>query len=128
MGLLEKSITELRRLIQQQKSGKISAEDFERQMIGFSVTAKYVNAYIKAKIVSETQPKVKRELHRTGLIGDGEVVSAEEREPALEMIRCKLHDQIIHRQECLDESGSKENYDVCKDCDHCAVTKNLLLE
>jgi len=101
-------------LIVAQKSGRINSE--------------YVNAYIKAKIVSETNPKLKREVLRTGLIGDGEAVSAEEQEPALEMVRCKLDNQIIHRQECLDLSGSKENYDVCKDCDHCAVTKNLLLE
>ena len=65
---------------------------------------------------------------RSNLIGDGTAIDITPEGHEQEKVKCKIRGgEIITRAECLDLSGHSENYEICKICENCEVTKDLLL-
>jgi hypothetical protein len=105
----------------------ITEEEFWIYMETYRHELKAGNALLSAYIHAEKSQKLFRTFKNIGLIGENGVIDIGE-DFEMEKVRCELEGKkILIRQECLDLSGEKKNYDICKECIHYEITRRLLL-
>lgn len=106
--------------------GKISIEKYGALLAGIIAKERLVKDIIMIQIHSVKNKHFLKTMTNANLISEGEAFGDVDNE--LEMVRCLLEDKkIIQRCDCLELSGDKKNYDVCKECDNYGLTRQLLL-
>lgn len=126
MGLMEQEIGELRKLLKLMDKGKITSEQLHAKIEIYSQIEKRTKLMLNAYSLAMKNKVLFTRIVKSNMIGDMAAIDTGETFE-VEKIECSLEDKIIARDECLDLSGKKENYDICKECVNYEVTRGLLL-
>lgn len=128
MGLLEKEIGELRRLLSLLDHKKITLDELHGRIEVYGQIERRAKLMINAYSLALKNGKLLGRIVKSNIIGDMAAIDIGD-DYQLEKVKCSLEEgKIIIRQECLDLSGQKKNYDVCKECASFIITRQLLLE
>lgn len=90
------------------------------------IQIKTVNVVIQAYAVTSKNKRTITGLEKMNLLDENTAVDLGLGDLEVDKIKCP-EKGIIIRRECLDFSGKKANYETCKECDHFATTRRLLL-
>lgn len=128
MGLLEQEISELRTLLKLIEKGKVTEGQVLARVAVYSQIEKRAKLMLNAFSMVVKNGRTLNRIIKSNLIGDLEAVDTIPDVNGQKIICILGEDKIITRQECLDLSGQKDNYEVCQECEHSRVTKGLLLD
>lgn len=123
--ILKESNRRMRLLI----NHKITLDDAQAQRAEGELQLKVVNAAIAAFGVDSKNRRTERTIagmDKMNLLDEHTAVDLGLGDMEVDKIKCPERGIII-RQECLDFSGEKKNYDVCKECEHYEITRKELL-
>jgi hypothetical protein len=123
---MEQEIGELRKLIKLMDKGKLTAEQLHSKIEIYSQVEKRAKLMLTAYSLALKNNKLFMRIIKSNMIGDMTAIDTGENFE-VEKIQCLLEENIINRQECLDLSGNKKNYDICKECPHYEISRRLLL-
>ncbi len=127
MGLLEKEIVELRGLLKKLDQGKITIEQLNARIAVYSQTERRAKLMLTAWAMAAKSGKILTRITKSNMIGDMAAIETNV-DFETENILCPLKkNEIIIRQECLEISGKKENFDQCTLCENFSITRRLLL-
>ena len=126
MGLIEQEIGELRKLLQLMDKGKITAEQLHAKIEIYSQIEKRAKLMLNAYSLALKNGKLFTRIIKSNMIGDMVAIDTGENFET-EKIQCPLEEKIVNRQDCLDLSGVKKNYDICKECVNYEISRRLLL-
>jgi hypothetical protein len=128
MGLIPKEMEELRDMLRLYDKGKISEKQVHTKIAIYSQLEKRMKLWIMTEIAMSTHKSASIRILASNLIGNLVAIDIGG-DPQMEKVACSLNGQkIILRQECLDISGHKKNYEICKECMNFAITRQLLLQ
>ncbi len=127
MGLIVQEIMELRQMLKLYNKGKLTTEQIQTQIAIYSQVEKRAKTLLQAMIFAEKNRKSLKEVINSNLLGEHEAIELGIGSAELEKVKCLLTETIITRAECVESSGKKGDYDICKDCDHYAISRQLLL-
>jgi len=128
MGLLETELKEIRQDIKHFRAKKITEEEVQTLIAMYSQTEKRMRLMLQAMALAAKhgKPHLTR-MVRSNLIGDGTVIDLSPEELEEEKVLCKLSNKHMTRAECIDFSGSKDNFDNCQGCSVGLECKRLLV-
>jgi len=127
MPLVEQEIEELRRMFRMLDNGKLTLDQLHGRIAIYSQIEKRAKLIINVNLLALKNRGLFNRIVKSNLVGDMVAIDTGI-EYKMEKIQCQIEDgQIIVRQECLDSSGQKKNYEVCRGCEHFSITRRLLL-
>lgn len=108
--------------------GKITIDQLHAKIEVYSQIEKRAKLMLNAYALAIKNGKLFTRIVKSNMIGDMVAIDTGT-EYETENVKCPLEDdKIIIRQECLDLSGQKKNYEVCKECVNFSITRRLLLK
>lgn len=129
MGLYDQEIRELRKELK--KLDDINLDHVEKLKLKLSIyaqTTKKGNLIISAIGMAQRQGKqFRREMMRTGLIGDSSVIDPDQEQVEVEKVLCEDQNKIISRKECLARSSNPDWFEQCRQCPVDKTTRRLLI-
>ena len=134
MGLIADEIRELRQMLKDVDSGKLTIEKGrlklgilkESHKLGIlKESHKRAKFYLDIYTACNAPHLVEKRMHSLALVSKGELVQSPA-EIELEMIMCPDNDKAIAREACLDFSGDSKNLKNCQSCEHFGITRKML--
>ena len=106
--------------------GKFIPEQIMAEQREAEIQIKTVNMVIQAYAVTSKNKRTIAGMEKMNLLDENTAVDLGLGDMEVDKIKCP-EKGIIIRQECLDRSGEKKNYDTCKECENYEITRQLLL-
>lgn len=125
MGLIADEIRELRQMVKDIDSGKITTEQARLKLKVYNETHKRAKFILDVYVACNAPHLVEKRLHSLNLLSKGELVQSTA-ELELEMIMCPDCDKAITREACLDFSGDSKNLKNCQSCENFGITRKML--
>ena len=126
--MLQQTLREIRQDRKHWKAGKMKLEEAEMTCKFYKNELKATGQMLQAGIAcAKYGKKFKNQLIEIGLLGEGAIIDLTPEEVEEEKVLCPLKSAMIVRSECLDYSGSSDNFEECKDCETGIINKRLLI-
>jgi len=107
--------------------GEFRLDEVSAAQREFEGQIKLVNAVVNAYAISSKNKRALKGLERMNLMDDTTAIDLGLGDPAVDLVKCPYHDKLITRSECLDYSGSSDNYENCSGCEIGRETKKMVL-
>jgi hypothetical protein len=106
--------------------GKLTAEQLHAKIEIYSQIEKRAKLMLNAYSLAMKNKGLFIRILKSNMIGDMATIDTGE-SFEVEKIQCPLEEKIINRHDCLDLSGMKNNYDICRECVNYEISRRLLL-